>query len=925
MIISYMILFLPHAMKTVADATANLSTSMHTSFISSGPTADTNQSVNDSRALNDTSSSLNSSTSYYQDENQSTKPLFGKPPPPSVMQLGVLRGGAPRQRGTASFMARRVQRGTGTNKGSTSDPSSSIGDHCFNNYSACDAKAVKLYRQFEDKDMEAEEVEVKLGHAVSLRNARDAGLPQRIVTLRLYDERGGSSFIAKELVRMISSKVSNDADREAQIMDRVKPFCEAAKTDFNVVLSMYTKDLCDSNRNNARVLLEAASLARLCTGSARCEVALKVLRAAILCTEQPPALSNLSREAIEWAIDDEMRSELEEATRLLAVDRIVRRYCGNGAQELFRVADPYHGLRLLHFVCRHIDGSSTIQDALALCDAFTHLSKADACVLILRRMALSASPESNADEKAFRADQCASLLRYLYTKDPILAEEVGVETCMYLSEAVQDCSPMMGEASSTAKQLKQKEGKAAARAAIGILSVMQENASKLGRVHKADASKTMLSLGTSSWSALLQKFQSIHELQSTFSIYLSLSDLESEKIQEEVCRLLLRPAVELLEGKEANADSSELEESLSCARRGISLLFAGNYQDASILWCKAVGNQATYLAMNSSDDSASIAFLVASGLLDELSTDAAFDTIYSVATAHCVRASKEASSQATDPLHRADDFLSEPKDEKMSHESILLAMRCIIRASSVLEDHALRFCSRRLLGPLVSLTGLADTISQVLTRGDGGSGESMETFRVGLDQEFSKRRETVPCLDQSEAFADGEGSRKGREALPITPPLHSDWYVGDGLLLPPLESLQLCMVYCKKFMALIRSTNGSTIEDDRIYDFLNDRGAHTIALRLRASASAIELVSNHDISPFDVDNSILGDGGISNESKYLVERSLGGSGSGITSGSIDSELALAYLFTLPIKTAFKVSVFVREQHFLPYLFSYRLS
>ena len=133
------------------------------------------------------------------------------------------------------------------------------------------------------------------------------------------------------------------------------------------------------------------------------------------------------------------------------------------------------------------------------------------------------------------------------------------------------------------------------------------------------------------------------------------------------------------------------------------------------------------------------------------------------------------------------------------------------------------------------------------------------------------------------------------------------------------------MVYCKKFMALIRSTNGSTIEDDRIYDFLNDRGAHTIALRLRASASAIELVSNYDISPFDVDNSILGDGGISNESKYLVERSLGGSGSGITSGSIDSELALAYLLTLPIKTAFKVSVFVREQHFLPYLFLYRLS
>ena len=898
--------------KTVADATANLATSMHTSFIASGPTADSNQSIDESRALNDTSSSsLNTSPSYYQDDSHGTKSLFGKPPPPSVMQLGVLRGGAPRQRGTTSFMARRVQRATGTTKASTPAPSSPTSNHCFNNHSASDSQALKLYRQFEDKDMEVEAVEVKLDQAMSLRRARDSGLPKRIVTLRLYGERGGSSFIAKELVRIISSKVTNDADRKTQIMESVKPFCEAAKTDFNIVLSMYTKDLCDSNRNNARVLLEAASLARLCTGSARCEVALKVLRAAILCTEQPPALSDLSKEAIEWAIDDEMRSELEEATRLLVVDRIVRRYCGNGAQELFRVADPHHGLRLLHFVCRHIDGSSTIQDAFALCDAFTHLSKADACVLVLRRIALSAPPERNANEEAFRADQCISLLRYLYAKDPILAEEVGVETCMYLSEVVQDCSPMMGEASSMTKQLKQKEGKAAARAAFGILSVMQENASKLGRVHKTDASKAMLSMGTSNWSALLQKFQSIYELQSSFNIYLSLADLEDETIQEEVCRLLLRPAVELLKGN-TNRNSSALKESISCARRGIGLLFAGDDQGASMLWCKAVGNQATYLAMNSSDDSDSVAFLVASGLLDELSTDAAFDTIYSVATAHCIRASKEASLQASDDPRYADDFSPKNEDEGVSHESVLLAMRCIVRASSVLEDHALRFCPRRLLGPLVSLTGLADTISQVLTRGDGGSGESMESFRAALDQEFSKRRETIHCITQSDAFSSGTGSEKGRETLPITPPLHSDWYVGDGLLLPPLESLQLCMVYCKKFMALIRSTNGSTIEDDRIYDFLNDRGAHTIALRLRASASAIELVSNYDISPFGVENSILGNGGISNESKYLVERSLGGSGSGITSGSIDSELALAYLLTLPIKTAFKVGGFVRE-------------
>ena len=50
---------------------------------------------------------------------------------------------------------------------------------------------------------------------------------------------------------------------------------------------------------------------------------------------------------------------------------------------------------------------------------------------------------------------------------------------------------------------------------------------------------------------------------------------------------------------------------------------------------------------------------------------------------------------------------------------------------------------------------------------------------------------------------------------------------------------------------------------------------------------------------------------VAHEINYrLAERSLGSSGSGNTSGRIDSQLAVYHLLSLPVKVAFKVSKFV---------------
>ena len=123
---------------------------------------------------------------------------------------------------------------------------------------------------------------------------------------------------------------------------------------------------------------EAASLVRLSSDpQLKCQNILNILRAALLCEVRPSCLNELSKDTIKWAMEEGVKLEIEESTRLIVIDKIIREYCGNGASDFFRVSNALHGRRLMQHVTIYVDAPTVLDDVFTLSDAFTHLSCAD--------------------------------------------------------------------------------------------------------------------------------------------------------------------------------------------------------------------------------------------------------------------------------------------------------------------------------------------------------------------------------------------------------------------------------------------------------------------------------------------------------------------------------------------------------------------
>jgi len=116
----------------------------------------------------------------------------------------------------------------------------------------------------------------------------------------------------------------------------------------------------------------------------RAEAALSLLRAA-----QPPVpleISTLASEvAATWG-SGPLGVELIEAARLLRLGEIVARYNVRN----FHVMDPAHANRLVEFILTQVDtdgananasasGRSALDDALQVCNAYSHLDASAAC------------------------------------------------------------------------------------------------------------------------------------------------------------------------------------------------------------------------------------------------------------------------------------------------------------------------------------------------------------------------------------------------------------------------------------------------------------------------------------------------------------------------------------------------------------------
>ena len=128
--------------------------------------------------------------------------------------------------------------------------------------------------------------------------------------------------------------------------------------------------------------------------------------------------------------------------------------------------------------------------------------------------------------------------------------------------------------------------------------------------------------------------------------------------------------------------------------------------------------------------------------------------------------------------------------------------------------------------------------------------------------------------------------------------------------MPPDDASAACISYCNEELAMLsfvtKSKNteiaglSGTLAFHRL---LSDRGAHSYALSI-VSRSFTTFVSTFDDS--DVDCLWQSIESSQETVRHLTERSLGGSGNGITSVIVDSELAVPYILSLPIKLAFKV-------------------
>eukprot|EP00984_Skeletonema_dohrnii_P000103 scaffold31_cov98-Skeletonema_dohrnii-CCMP3373.AAC.2 len=231
---------------------------------------------------------------------------------PSVLKVGIIRGRKIKQGRTFS-----AQRG-GTAYASTSTQPPSCLDDLENIEHDC--------------------VEQKLNEANRLKRARELGMSKDCLTLSSYESKG-DHYVVKELVKSALIRTSLDPSTSAMVVDGVKQFSKDVHVDFDHAVHQFSIELGNSRKDNIpHYLHDAKRLAQWCDSpSVMCLIVLSMLQKALVSIQRPPDLSQIAHSAIEAATDDCTKSELKEAARLLSIDYLVRKYCGNGAQEYFRV------------------------------------------------------------------------------------------------------------------------------------------------------------------------------------------------------------------------------------------------------------------------------------------------------------------------------------------------------------------------------------------------------------------------------------------------------------------------------------------------------------------------------------------------------------------------------------------------------------
>ena len=139
-----------------------------------------------------------------------------------------------------------------------------------------------------------------------------------------------------------------------------------------------------------------------------------------------------------------------------------------------------------------------------------------------------------------------------------------------------------------------------------------------------------------------------------------------------------------------------------------------------------------------------------------------------------------------------------------------------------------------------------------------------------------------------------------RCSLADQPVLNPTWMVGDGLLLPPNETMSMVSWYFREQNGSNRSRNGTC----ELLDLISSEASYNTVLRVLATTLA------HDASQCRITGTAHLDLGLKESLEAvhtkLAERCLGGASGGMTSGVVDLQLATAFLQEMPKKAAFKL-------------------
>lgn len=718
--------------------------------------------------------------------------------------------------------------------------------------------AVPKRRRFVNEEPNAENedcVKDKLAAAKCLREARSLGLQRSVSLLRYYEENEGAQFIAKKMIKLLSAGSESHGARMKVFSVVLRPFCQQFGISEDTAKFECTVDLCRGKSVSRKAIEESCSIARSCSSViVRCDVALAVLRAALLCDSALGDVLKLAKEAIVWASCDSGRqSELEEAARLLKIDSIVLKYCGSGARELFRVENPRHALRLLAFVTKHVERETVIDDALSLCDAFHHLASQDAVSTILQNAILH-------DD----SDLLVVLFKKLVEKDGLLASKGLVGSILVSEEILEECAKARrsGCDFDRLEQYRNRAKRVSTRCGELVLCAM-ENGLVIPRSIRAeiDCYVQVFSL-----KSLRNAFLRIERLQTEYDVYISLTELRQTKVSLDRTSQFL----EEVAACHTTGDSERLNKKLTTAKRACSLLAAGSDLVERDLWIAASAGVAKAI-MSDCKDGKILDFLTVIGLLvtNDNDNDLAGRAHLSIALSLCVAAANRIRDQCS-----------------------LESMKMVVEATSLVRDWSLVTSKDVVLASTMALAAHLSIATQVFSRGDEGTGESIDYFRNVLRSKAWARM-----------YFDGvkpPETTASNFTVPVhRPTLHPTWYVGDGLLLPPVESISKCLLFCRSLLAAGISTEDGSVS---LSELVGGRGAHSLALRVLCTTGAIQASCGKrcdDRSAFH-DLQIM----FADTTQSLAERSLGGTGSGITSSVIDSQQAVTFLLALPMKQAF---------------------